>query len=201
MMKQSDIEYNEKERGFSLIELIGVLAIIAVLGSIAAPRIFKTIEDSKASTVVENIHNLKTTVAQFYKDTGRQPYQYSDLTSGGYVKYHQLTNNKAKIKGWNGPYLESELDNPFKGVARIYGYNGNAFDMDGDGTDDVKGVTLYYINNVPYRQAKAISDAIDHDGDKTGAAAWYTGGTVRTYNRKEPAETGTTTLYILLASF
>ncbi|MDA0824251.1 MAG: prepilin-type N-terminal cleavage/methylation domain-containing protein [Proteobacteria bacterium] len=44
--------------GFTLVEMIGVLAVIAILGSVAAPKIFAAIEDAKLSAYIQQINTL-----------------------------------------------------------------------------------------------------------------------------------------------
>jgi len=62
-----------KIKGFTLIEIIGVMAVIAILASMATSRMFDAIENSKVSAVIQHANSLTTTVANFYADTGVWP--------------------------------------------------------------------------------------------------------------------------------
>ena len=61
------------QQGFTLVEMIGVLAVIAILGSVAAPKIFAAIEDAKVSAFVQQVNTMTTAVAKFNTDTGLWP--------------------------------------------------------------------------------------------------------------------------------
>ncbi len=185
-------KHQNNQDGFSLIELIGVIAIIAILGSLVAPRIFSSIEDAKVTSVVQDAQRLRTVALQFYKDTNKLP---THNPADANATAHQLLSNASNIKGWKGPYIEEELQSPFDSSTAYYVVSGTyPFDVDGDGTDDFKTASVLILNGVNAEQAKAISDAVDHDADKTGTAAWYDGGKVRTSNS---TATGAT-LYIML---
>ncbi len=185
-----------QQRGFSLIELIGVLAIIAILGSIAAPKILSSIEDSKVQAVVQDTQRLSTVVLQFYRDTARFP-QHIPSPQGN-AKQQELISNLAAIPGWKGPYLDSELSNPYEPSTYHIYYGPHPFDLNGDGVDDYTTNTCFLvIDPIDLTAAKAISDAIDQDGDiTTGTEAWYTSGKVRTRYRTDTSNA----IFIMLSA-
>jgi general secretion pathway protein G len=62
-----------QERGFTLIEIIVVLAMVAVLAAVTAPAIIKHIDDSKEQRAKKDVEAIATALTGFYTDTGRWP--------------------------------------------------------------------------------------------------------------------------------
>ena len=81
------------KKGFTLIELIVVIAIIAVLGAVIAPNAFKSIEKAKISATVEDLNSIKTAASAYFTDTAAWPISAANFTAGG-------------ATGWDGPYLD-----------------------------------------------------------------------------------------------
>jgi len=59
--------------GFTLVEIIVVIAVIAILAAIMTPSIIKNIDDSKIARAKNDVQVLGATVADFYKDMGKWP--------------------------------------------------------------------------------------------------------------------------------
>lgn len=69
-MKASSPRHPASRLGFTLIEMIGVLAIIAILVAAVAPRIFDAISDSKITSATSMVKSLQSSVAKYYSDVG-----------------------------------------------------------------------------------------------------------------------------------
>lgn len=72
--------------GFTLIELIVVLAIIAMLLSIAAPRYVGSLDRSKEAVLKEDLYQLRDAIAKYYGDKGRYPESLEALAAERYVR-------------------------------------------------------------------------------------------------------------------
>src|SRR5436305_1449997 len=57
-------------KGFTLIEMIGVLAVIAILASLLIPKIYEAINNSRISNTVLSYNTVKTALADHYAKYG-----------------------------------------------------------------------------------------------------------------------------------
>ncbi|MBC7665177.1 MAG: prepilin-type N-terminal cleavage/methylation domain-containing protein [Caulobacter sp.] len=73
-------------RGFTLIELIVVMAIVALLVSIAAPRYFRSIERARESTLRTSLNVMRDAIDQFESDKGRYPDSLDELVETRYLR-------------------------------------------------------------------------------------------------------------------
>ena len=75
-----------RRRGFTLIELIVVMAIVALLVSIAAPRYFRSVERARESTLRTSLNVMRDAIDQFAADKGRYPESLDELVRTRYVR-------------------------------------------------------------------------------------------------------------------
>ena len=73
-------------RGFTLIELIVVMAIVALLVSIAAPRYFASVERSREHSLRTSLGVMRDAIDQFAADKGRYPESLDELVRTRYVR-------------------------------------------------------------------------------------------------------------------
>ena len=76
---------NERTRGFTLIELLVVLGIVALLLTLAAPRLFPKVDSTKETILAENLRNTRAVIDQFHDDTGRYPDSLQQLVEKKYL--------------------------------------------------------------------------------------------------------------------
>lgn len=73
-------------KGFTLVELLVVLAIIATLLALAAPRYFQHVERSKEAVLRENLATVRDAIDQYYADTGKWPESLAALVDKRYLR-------------------------------------------------------------------------------------------------------------------
>ena len=74
------------KRGYTLIELIIVMAIISVLVSIAVPMYQKSLLRTKESLLKNNLFTLRTVIDEYTFDKKKAPQTLEDLVSDGYLR-------------------------------------------------------------------------------------------------------------------
>lgn len=71
---------------FTLIELIVVLAILALLVSLAVPRYFAHVDYAKEATLRQDLSVLRDAIDKFYGDKGRYPDTLEELVDQRYIR-------------------------------------------------------------------------------------------------------------------
>jgi type IV pilus assembly protein PilA len=72
-----------KQNGFSLIELLIVVAIILIIASIAIPNLLRARMSANESAAVANLHAVNTALLSYYSNYGSFPAEFSYLSDGG----------------------------------------------------------------------------------------------------------------------
>jgi len=86
------------EGGFTLIEILVVIAIIALIMSLVGPRVLNYLGESKVKAAKIQIQSFGSALDLFNLDTGRYPTTGEGLTA--------LVQSPGTIPSWNGPYLK-----------------------------------------------------------------------------------------------
>jgi general secretion pathway protein G len=72
--------------GFTIIELMIVMAVITILVSMAVPYYQKTMIRSKESLLKSNLFTLRTVIDEYTIDKGKAPQSLQDLVAEGYLR-------------------------------------------------------------------------------------------------------------------
>ena len=72
--------------GFTLIEMLVVMAIAALLLSIAVPRYFSSLDRSKETVLKQNLKVMRDVIDKFYIDQGRYPETLDELVDRRYLR-------------------------------------------------------------------------------------------------------------------
>jgi general secretion pathway protein G len=107
------------QSGFTLVELLLVLVILALIGGLVLPGIIGKAESAKAKAAASQVSRLAMAVESYYLDTGTTPDSLEDLV-----------NEPSDASGWNGPYVKaSSLKDPW-GRDYEYTYPGEHAEFD-----------------------------------------------------------------------
>ena len=72
--------------GFTLVELMIVMAIISIILSMAVPMYQKAIMRSKESVLKNNLFTMRTVIDEYTYDKQKAPQQLQDLVTDGYLR-------------------------------------------------------------------------------------------------------------------
>ena len=89
------------ESGFTLMELLVVLAILALLAGLVGPQVLNQLGGAKSKTALIQIKDLEQSLEMYKLDVGRYPSTEDGLSA--------LVTKPAGVVGWNGPYLKSDV--------------------------------------------------------------------------------------------
>ena len=73
-------------RGFTLIELMVVMAVIALLVTIVAPRYLMQTDRAREAVLRNNLKETRDAIDKFYTDLGRYPQNLKELVDARYLK-------------------------------------------------------------------------------------------------------------------
>jgi prepilin-type N-terminal cleavage/methylation domain-containing protein len=194
-------------RGFTLIEMIGVLAIMAVLASLILPRIFSAINDARVTSAAMAINSVKSAAMTYFGKYGR----FGDLT-GGVIT--DLTTSAATA--WDkevllrGGYLEQPFTTKISDTAYLYLTNcmtasdvptgaNDAYDFDNlspvsNNASGGRYVLQAVLQNVALEDARELNRKLEGEDFGDGGSAVDNKGRVK-YNMTG-SQTGTVKVYL-----
>lgn len=89
-----------KQAGFSLIELLVVLAILALLIGVVAPQVMKHLGKAKSDSARLQIEDLGAALDMYYLEIGDYPTTDQGITA--------LIKSPENVNNWNGPYMKKK---------------------------------------------------------------------------------------------
>ena len=97
--------------GFTLIEMITVVAIMSILVAIALPNYKVSIIQSKEAVLKEDLYRFRDLIDQYYSDKGKYPESLETLVTDGYLR--KLPNDPMTNQpNWELVPAEPDPDNP-----------------------------------------------------------------------------------------
>jgi general secretion pathway protein G len=99
--QQSEEQKKDLQDGFSLVEIVVALSIVALVASILIPGYFKFQAMGNERAARGTVDALKLAITQFQMEVGSYPQTLRDL--------ERKPTDERLSKKWRGPYIESAL--------------------------------------------------------------------------------------------
>jgi general secretion pathway protein G len=125
--------------GFTLIEIMVVVVILAILGSLVVPKILENVDKARVTKAQSDIRSLSTALDLFRLDNFRYPTSEQGLDALVHQPDPSFTNYRA------GGYLQAVPKDPW-GNAYVYtspGKNGRDYEIESMGRDGKPGGESY----------------------------------------------------------
>ena len=122
-----------RQRGFTLVEMLLVLVILATLAAVVVPKFAGRSKQAKVTAAKSQISNLEIAIDLFEVDMGYYPKAGNDL--------RDLIEepNSSSVQDWQGPYLKKGIPKDPWGNDYIYNYPGKmnigSYDISSGGPD------------------------------------------------------------------
>jgi len=80
------IHQHRSTRGFTIVELLVVLAAIALLLSVATPRYLQHLDTARDTVLRQNLRQMREAIDKFYADQARYPANLDELVLRRYLR-------------------------------------------------------------------------------------------------------------------
>lgn len=113
----------DRSGGFTLVELLVVIVVLAVLAAIVLPKFVDSSRRSKEAALRSDLKLYRNAISLFHTDCDSYPAALSDLavTSAPATGKDSAGNDKAIVAAnWHGPYVQAVENDPVSGAAFTY---------------------------------------------------------------------------------
>jgi len=173
---------SKAEAGFTLIEVIVIVAILAILAGILAPMIFSQIDEAKITRATADAKSINSAILVFRKDNGQWPNKDSEcnplvtlLAGAGnipanlaafgfdasnkqpFADFLEVDDTGCWNNTWKGPYLNNVTTDPW---GNAYFLNANNFEVSGD--------AVWVYSAGPNGLVESFAGAMGTGGDDIG---------------------------------
>lgn len=120
------------KKGFTLIEVLVVMTLVALLVTIALPRYFTGLQRSKEAVLKEDLRVLRQAIEDYHGDKNQLPANLEDLVTQRYIKFIPVDPITERVDSWVLQFTETD------NYPQLYDVNSGA---EGEG-----------LNGVPYQK-------------------------------------------------
>jgi general secretion pathway protein G len=92
-----------REAGFTLLEILGVLTLLAAIITLVAPNVIKQVQKGQIKVAQAQVNSLKTVLNSYYMDNSMYP-----TTEQGLKALYEKPTVPPLPENWNGPYQEEK---------------------------------------------------------------------------------------------
>jgi general secretion pathway protein G len=107
-----------RNKGFTLLELLFVLAIIALLAGIAVPMFGGSIDRARESALKEDLHNFRKAIDDYYADAGKYPEDINIIVQKRYLRSIPVDPITEKSDTWI--YVRQENARSLGGIIDVH---------------------------------------------------------------------------------
>lgn len=137
-IRNSKSEIRNRQRAFTLVEMLLVITIIGILAALVIPKMVGRSEQARQAAAHADLSSIKTALDAFEVDNGYYPKSLQDLVQ-----------QPSNAKNWHGPYLDKLPTDPW-GNPYVYYYpgkhNGSSYDLLSVGPDGKEGTDDDVVN-------------------------------------------------------
>lgn len=116
------------EWGFTLVELLVVMAIVATLLSLVTPRFIGSVDRAREATLRVDLRTMRDAIDKFYSDHGQYPETLEDLVSHRYLREIPIDPISERRDTW------LVVEHPEK-LPGVYDVRSGSEGIAGDGTE------------------------------------------------------------------
>jgi len=86
LLNRFRLHKNHRTAGFTLVELMVVMLIMAILMAIAIPSYISAIKSAREAALREDLHTMRDAIEQYTEDKQAAPQSLDDVVQAGYLK-------------------------------------------------------------------------------------------------------------------